>query len=114
MGKMLLIVVLAFVSSVSGGVVSFILISRTTTFGAPAPEHQEEGANAEAEKIAELLEKGAVVPLEPFVVNLADMEAARYLRIKISLMIDDKEKLAHVIENIALQQKVRDVILQSL
>jgi flagellar FliL protein len=111
-GKMLIVVVLAFASSAAGGVVTFLLISKTAMNAQPAGHVEDE--KGEAEKIAELLEKGAVLPLEPFVVNLADIEAARYLRIKITLMIDDKEKLSHVVENMALQQKVRDVILQSL
>ena len=115
--KMLMIVVLALVSSAGGGVVSFMLLSRTMGVqAAPAGEHAEGGeGEAEAEEnLAEALEKSAVLPLEPFVVNLADTEAARYLRIKISLMIDDKALLPHVVENQALQLKVRDIILQSL
>jgi flagellar protein FliL len=114
--KMLMIVVLALVSSAGGGVVSFMLISKTMGVqAAPAAgEHAEEGKAEEEENLAEALEKSAVLPLEPFVVNLADREAARYLRIKISLMIDDKELLPHVVENQALQLKIRDIILQSL
>ena len=111
MGKMLLMVVLALVSSAGGGVVSFVLISRTLNAQAKPAEKPEK---AEQEKIAEMLEKSAVIPLEPFVVNLADTDAARYLRIKITLMVDDKTKLKEVAENQALQLKVRDVILQSL
>ena len=111
MGKMLLMVVLALVSSAGGGVVSFVLISRTLNAQAKPAEKPEK---AEQEKIAEMLEKSAVIPLEPFVVNLADTDAARYLRIKITLMVDDKTKLNEVAENQALQLKVRDVILQSL
>ena len=61
-----------------------------------------------------MLQKSAVLSLEPFVVNLADADAARYLRIKISLLVDDKSKVKEVTENQALQLKVRDVILQSL
>jgi len=61
-----------------------------------------------------LLEKSAVIPLEPFIVNLADSDAARYLRIKISLLVDDKTKVKEAAENQALQLKVRDVILESL
>lgn len=112
-GKMLMIVLLALVSSASGGVVSWVLISKTMgahARGAEKPSEEE----LEEEKVAELLQKSAVVPLEPFVVNLADADAARYLRIKVSLMIDDKSKLPEIIENEALQLKVRDVILQSL
>ena len=111
MGKMLLIVVLALVSSAGGGVVAFFLINKTLGTQAKVAEGPEK---AEQEKIAEMLEKSAVIPLEPFVVNLADTDAARYLRIKISLMVDDKNKLREVSENQALQLKVRDVILQSL
>src|SRR4051812_44641591 len=113
LGKMLLIVVLALVSSAGGGFMSFMLISRTlklqTGQGEKAPDKPKE-----EEDVAKILEKSAVLPLEPFVVNLADADAARYLRIKISLMIDDKLKLPAVIENQALQLKVRDIILQSL
>ena len=110
-GKMLLVILLALVSSAGGGLISFVLISRTLNAqGKPA----EKPEKAEQEKIAEMLEKSAVIPLEPFVVNLADTDAARYLRIKISLMVDDKSKLKEVSENQALQLKVRDVILQSL
>jgi flagellar FliL protein len=111
-GKMLMIILLALVSSAGGGVVSFVLISRTLNAQAKAAE--KPAKEAEQEKMAELLEKSAVIPLEPFVVNLADTDAARYLRIKISLMVDDKGKLKEVVENQALQLKVRDVILESL
>jgi flagellar protein FliL len=115
-GKMLMIVVLALVSSAGGGVVSFVLMSRVMGVQAAAGHEAEAGEEkkSEEENLAELLEKSAVLPLEPFVVNLADTETARYLRIKISLMIDDKEKLPEIIENQALQLKVRDVILSSL
>lgn len=52
--------------------------------------------------------------LDPFVVNLADSDSARYLRIKVSLMVDDKTKMAELQDNQALQVKLRDVILQTL
>jgi len=110
-GKMLMVVVLALASSAGGGVMSFVLISKTLAAPAKAGEKPEK---ADQEKVAELLEKSAVIPLEPFVVNLADPDAARYLRIKVSLMIDDKSKLKEVSENQALQLKLRDVILESL
>jgi flagellar FliL protein len=111
-GKVLLVVVLAVVSSAGGGVVSFMLMKRA--LGSEAkPAEPAEKQNSE-KKITEMLEKSAVLPLEPFVVNLADPDAARYLRIKISLMVDDKTKAQGLTENQALQQKVRDVILQSL
>jgi flagellar protein FliL len=112
-GKMLMIVLLALASSAGGGVVSWVLISKTMIPQAAAGGHSADGQE-DAEKVAEMLEKSAVLPLETFVVNLADADAARYLRIKISLMVDDKSKIAELQENQALQLKVRDVILQSL
>src|SRR2546430_12583279 len=111
-GKILLVVALALVSSAGGGVLSFVLIKQALPVqAARAPEKSEK---AEQEKFAELLEKSAVIPLEPFIVNLADSDAARYLRIKISLLVDDKTKVKEAAENQALQLKVRDVILESL
>jgi flagellar FliL protein len=113
-GKMLMIVLLAIVSSAGGGVVSFVLISRTLNAQAKSADNPDKTKEAEQEKIAALLQKSAVLPLEPFVVNLADADSARYLRIKISLMVDDKTKVKEINDNQPLQQKVRDVILQSL
>ena len=110
-GKILLIAALALASSAGGGLLSFVLINRAIQREARAAE--KHGGETD-EKVVEMLEKSAVVPLDPFVVNLADRDAARYLRIKVSLMIDDKTKLKEVEENQALQLKVRDVILQSL
>ena len=113
-GKMLMIVVLALVSSAGGGVVSFVLMNRVMGAQAKAADKPDKSLEAEQEKIEKLLQKSAVLPLDPFVVNLADTDAARYLRIKISLMVDDKSKVKEVTDNQALQLKVRDVILQSL
>ncbi|HLH32933.1 MAG TPA: flagellar basal body-associated FliL family protein [Terriglobia bacterium] len=113
-GKMLMIVLLAVVSSAGGGVVSFVLINRTLSAQAKGVDNPDKSREAEQEKIAAMLQKSAVLPLEPFVVNLADADAARYLRIKISLMIDDKSKVKEISENQPLQLKLRDVILQSL
>jgi len=122
--KVLFIVILAVASSAAGGVVSFYLISKSISAKAQAPKAEDTAdtpeakekakEKAEEEKIAQMLEKSAVLPLEPFVVNLADIDAPRYLRIKINLMLDDKARIKELEENQVLQLKVRDVILQSL
>jgi flagellar basal body-associated protein FliL len=113
-GKILMIVLLVALSSAGGGVVSFVLISRTFNAQAKAQDI-DRSKEAEQERIAAMFQKSAVIPLEPpFVVNLADKDAARYLKIKINLMVDDKSKVREISENQALQIKVRDVILQSL
>ena len=111
--KVLLTVLLALGSSAGGGFISFVLINRALN-GQVASNDPDQAKKAEQERIAAMLEKSAVLPLDPFVVNLADPDAARYLRIKISLLVDDKSKVAQIAANQPLQQKVRDVILQSL
>jgi flagellar protein FliL len=108
-GKMILIVLIVLLSNAAGAGVTWFLVGRQAVQAQPHAEGEEA-----KEDIADMLEKGAVVPLEPFVVNLADVDAARYLRIKVSLMVDDKTKIGEVNENQALQLKVRDVILQTL
>jgi len=113
-GKILLIVVLAIVSSAGGGIVSFIMMKRALNLAPQGKAAEETSKENEQKKIAEKLEKSAVLPLEPFVVNLADPDTARYLRIRISLMVEDKSKSKELLENQAIQLKVRDVILQSL
>lgn len=111
--RLLLIVLLAVGSSAAGGFISFVLINRALNAQAKAND-PDKAKEAEQERIAAMLEKSAVLQLDPFVVNLADQDAARYLRIKISLLVDDKSKVAQIAANQPLQQKVRDVILQSL
>ena len=113
-GKMLMIVLLAVVSSVGGGVVSFMLINKSFNAQAKGLDDADKAKEAEQIKVAAILEKSAVIPLEPFVVNLADEDAARYLRIKISLMVDDKNKVSQILSNEPLQLKLRDLILQTL
>ena len=110
MGKMLFVIFLTVVSSFGGGVTSYLLINRTLA-QAKVGEASDKTA---PQKPAEILEKNAVIPLEPFVVNLADTDAARYLRIKISLMVDDKAKAGDISDNQALQLKIRDLILDTL
>ena len=111
--KALLVVVLVLVSSAGGGVVSWVLISRSRVLPT-AGATEAESPDDEAEALRELLANGAVLDLDPFVVNLADTDSHRYLRVTITLMIDDKTAIAHLAENTAVLSKTRDVILQTL
>jgi flagellar FliL protein len=122
MGKLVMVAAIAVTSSICAGAVSWIVTSRVLAGLQPAAETEtapvttEEAAeeHAATPNMAEEIENWAALPLDPFVVNLADVDAARYLRIRISLMIDDKSELVHLQENQALQLKLRDVILQTL
>ena len=109
LGKAALIAVVVVASSIGGGVVSWVLIVQTGMLPAAADSNDDEHAD-----IREMIEKGAVVALDPFVVNLADTDAPRYLRVTISLMVDDKNEVQEVVENATMLSKTRDVILQTL
>ena len=116
-GSLIMMVVIVLVSNALGAGATWFFVRRAmAAVVAPAAEGHEgqENKGEEPVDMAEVLEKSAVVPLEPFVVNLADSDSPRYLRIKVSLMVDDKSKAKEVQENQALQLKVRDVILQTL
>jgi flagellar protein FliL len=113
-GTILLTIVLALVSIAGSGALSRVLINRAMRVHAAAQEEQVEEEKAKEQNLAEILEKSAGIPLGPFVVNLGDADADRDLRIKISLIINDKSKLAAVIENEALQLKIREIILSCL
>lgn len=111
--SIILILIIVLFSNAAGAGVTWFLVRKAigTQLGATASEGKKEKEEVDQ---AAILEKSAVVPLEPFVVNLADADAPRYLRIKVSLMVDDKAKIKEVEENQALQLKVRDTILQTL
>jgi len=110
--KIALVAIVALISSVGGGVVSSFVISRTLFKAEPKTAVRE--PEKKPDEVEQAIEKGAAMPLEPFVVNLADQDAARYLRIKVSLMISDKNSIKELTDNSALQLKLRDVILQTL
>jgi flagellar FliL protein len=120
MGMIIVVVVASLLSSAGGAGLTAYLVGKaiaklpTATAEAAHAGTPEEEAKKKEEALAEAIEHGGVVPLEPFVVNLADEGVARYLRIKVTLMVDDKHKAKEVIENLALTGKVKDVILQTL
>lgn len=118
-GLIIAVVLASLVSSVAGAGLTAYLVGRAIAklpgvAAQAAAGTPEEEARKKEEALAEAIEHGGVVSLDPFVVNLADQDSARYLRIKISLMVDDKAKVKEVSENQALTNKVKDVILQTL
>ena len=107
--QLVLMAFVAIVASAGSGIVSYVLISKN--LASPTAEAAE---GEEAELMRELMENGAIVSLEPFVVNLADDEP-RYLRVTISLMVDGKEGIEELAApNSTMVSKTRDVILQTL
>jgi flagellar FliL protein len=54
-----------------------------------------------------------IVPLEPFVVNLADQSASRFLRVTLSLVVDE-EHAKELEEDKVAHMRVRSAILELL
>src|SRR5262245_14017938 len=76
-------------------------------FAKAAPAHAEE-------KAPEPPAPTGIVKLEPFVVNLADTGATRFLRVELSLVVQDEEQ-AKELEARALEKaRVRSAILELL
>src|SRR5687768_6636402 len=55
-----------------------------------------------------------IVALEPFVVNLADTGATRFLRVTLSLVVQDEEHAKELEENAIEKARVRSAILELL
>jgi flagellar FliL protein len=78
-------------------------------------------AAADAHKVAEAPKETAIVALEPFLINLADKDAARFLRVTLQLVIDDKELAeafaakhegadAHQVEKVRLRSALLELL----
>ena len=93
-GKKKLIVIIAAVlllAGVGGGGAVFMMKKKAAEAAAAAEAEGEDGAPAAHKKDAgkAVGTPPAFLPLEPFVVNLADKESDRYAQIGITLEIDD-------------------------
>jgi flagellar FliL protein len=68
------------------------------------------GATAEAAKP----DHSGVLPLDPFTVNLADKDSPRFLRITMSLVIEDGEAIEEQRKNAVKQARLRSELLELL
>ena len=94
--KKILILALVGLLLVGGGLVAFILMSDEPPVGKEAQASQT-------------IPKSAVtMPLEPFLVNLADRESRRYLKLKVELEVDS-EGTAKELENSL--PRIRDALI---
>jgi flagellar FliL protein len=59
-------------------------------------------------------EPTGIVELEPFVVNLADTGATRFLRVTLSLVVQDEEQAKEIDEHALEKGRVRSAILELL
>jgi flagellar protein FliL len=72
-------------------------------------EHEEEAEEAEEEG-----EEKGIVPMAPFVVNLADAGASRFLRVTLALVVKNEEVAKELEENAVETAQIRSGILELL
>lgn len=82
--KMVLLIVLGVAVLAGGGGAAWLLLGSNDT----AHETRSENPSQESSHDAHANEPGPIVELDPFVLNLADKEELRYLKLTISLELD--------------------------
>jgi flagellar FliL protein len=71
-------------------------------------------ADAHAEEASEEHAEPGMVSLDPFVVNLSDADARRYLRISVRLIVNEAEAAAEIQENQVASMRLRAAVLELL
>lgn len=105
-GKLLIVITAVVIVLAGGGGGAYWWWMR-----ASAPAAEGEGTSGEEQEHAE----AGLVSLEPFVVNLADTDARRYLRISVRLIVDGGEEVAAEIqENQVASMRLRAAVLELL
>lgn len=71
-------------------------------------------SEAAAEEPKEPAEPPAIVPFDPFVVNLSDPGTPRFLRVTMALVVDGEAHAKEFEENTVARMKVRSALLELL
>ena len=103
-GLLIVIALLVVVLAGGGGAAYWFLLR-------PAPA---EAAEAEAEAEPEAEPATGVVPLEPFVVNLADPGVSRFLRVTLALVVADETVAKELHEEEMQLLRVRSAVIDLL
>jgi flagellar FliL protein len=73
----------------------------------------EEGAEAAAGEPAKP-KGGGIVSMEPFLVNLADKDAQRFVRVTLRLVVETKEEAKEISEDEVARTRLRSAVLELL
>jgi flagellar FliL protein len=106
-GKLFMILGVVVVLLAGGGGAAFWWL-RT-----PSAAAKSAAPKAKAPKKLDLAKAG-IVNFEPFVVNLADAGAKRFLRINVRLLVDKAEEAEHIQKSEVLVMRLRSDILELL
>jgi flagellar FliL protein len=124
MSKLVLILILALTASTAvAGFLAWQHFSAGASAGAGAEEAAESGGHGEepagedaghGESAEGAPAENAIINFEPFLVNLADTEAFRYLRVTIRLAVINRTKAENIAATEVMMSKTRDAILDIL
>jgi flagellar protein FliL len=123
--KMMLIIILLLVAIAGAGGFfgwkHFKAKADTTAHADPSGHDEEESDDEEKPKKGKKKKKekdhakeGATVNFEPFLVNLADKEASRYVKTSIRLLVANKESAETIAKGETIMPRMRDTILTLL
>jgi flagellar FliL protein len=99
--KLILIVLVVVILGGAGG--GFWWYTRAEAHAAAAEPHEKPHK-----------EPTGIVPMEPFLVNLADSNASRFLRVTLRLVVDDEAEAKELGENAVALTRARSAILELL
>jgi flagellar protein FliL len=101
-----------------GGAGAYFFYFKAPAAQAKAAHDEEESADdaehEESEEPAEEGEEKGIVPMAPFVVNLADAGASRFLRVTLALVVKNEEVAKELEENAVETAQIRSGILELL
>lgn len=106
-GKLVVILAVVFVMLLGGGGAAYYVLRK------PAAAEGADGKEAEKEKPLDLAKAG-IVNFEPFIVNLADTNAKRFLRINVRLIVPEAEAAEHIQKSDVLLMRMRSDIIDLL
>ena len=96
-GKKILFLAALVLGLAAGGGLAYLLLSDDPE--APGPAAPAKAAPPSP---------GAVMPLEPFLVNLADQESRRYLKLKVELEVDQEKHVKELEKSVS---RMRDALI---
>jgi flagellar protein FliL len=112
--KWIVIGVLALLVLGGGGGAAWWFLLRTPPPAADAEAEGGEPAKAGGEEHGKAPAGEGVVAMDQFLVNLADKDATRYVRVKLSLVVETKEEGKLLSEEEVAKARLRSAILEVL
>jgi len=83
--------------------------------GGEKAEKSEKAGKSKSAKAGKAKPKGdGIVPLEQFLVNLADKDAQRFVRVTLRLVVESKAEAKEIEENEVIKTRLRSAILELL